>query len=196
MDQVSPLLMTSPPLATWEEYFKDFSKKSDEERMLMVYRLAAEKATDPSTQNGAVIYNPQTKTVVGIGANHFPLGVVESTERWERPLKYSFVEHAERSAIYYAAREGNKTAGGIMYCAWAACSDCSRAIIEARISELVTHYNPLNPERFGKPVSAQWRESVRIGMTMLAEAGVKVRLLENPMTDDLSIRFDGGQVKP
>ena len=39
----------------------------------------------------------------------------ELNDRWERPEKYSWVEHAERNAIYAAAREGVRLAGATMY---------------------------------------------------------------------------------
>lgn len=107
--------------------------------MKMAYQYGSEHATDPSTQNGCVLVRPDIQEVVSYGANHFPEGVESSDARWERPLKYAYVEHAERNAIYSAARRGIKTKGLHMYCYWAACADCARAIIQAGITRLVTH---------------------------------------------------------
>jgi deoxycytidylate deaminase len=100
-------------------------ERTDQERALyclkLAYEVAAEKSTDPSTQNGAVLVglpcSEWTHEVNDQGqleyvqrkpcrefiasANFFPQGVQESEERWTRPLKYKFVEHAERNVIYH-----------------------------------------------------------------------------------------------
>jgi dCMP deaminase len=132
------------------------------------YEAAAKSSTDPSTQNGAVLVTADGTFIVE--ANRFPNKVEETPERWTRPLKYSFVEHAERNAIYRAAREGLKTAGATLYCPWFACADCARAIIEARIVEVVGHLDEKDEE-----TNARWAETCKIGDQMLYEAGVRFR---------------------
>ncbi|MFX8778102.1 deaminase, partial [Acinetobacter baumannii] len=91
--------------------------------------------------------------------------------RWERPLKYQFVEHAERNSIFHAAREGSKLAGSTMYCPWYACADCARAIIQAGIKEVVGHQKcfDLTP--------GHWKESIANAFQMFEEAGVKTRTI-------------------
>ena len=115
------------------------SYDKDVEFMLEAYRWAEKFSTDPSTQNGAVLVSFdgwRDGQIVAWGANHFPQGVLESDERWQRPLKYSYVEHAERNAIFDAAARGVATAGLTMYVPWFACADCGRAIIQAGISNI------------------------------------------------------------
>ncbi|RDJ35344.1 MAG: CMP deaminase [Crenarchaeota archaeon] len=174
--------------------------ENDQEYLKHAYIVAAVASTDPSTQNGAILVNPNTGQIVADGANHFPEGVEEKSERWERPIKYSYVEHAERNCIFTAARNGVATEGLVMYCCWAACADCSRAIIQARISEVVTHYNPNPPsgERFGMPVHPQWKESIEVALGMMKEAGVKIRWIEDKLylDEELQIRFNGTLVTP
>ena len=162
------------------------------------YEVAYDFSTDPSTQNGAVLVDPTTGEGVMEGANHFPRGVAEKEERWQRPLKYSYVEHAERNVIFSAAAAGIRTKGMIMYCCWAACTDCARAIIQAGISEVVTHYDPNADERFGAPVSLQWKDSIAIALKMLDESGVKIRWLDEKLypNNDLKIRFNGVLISP
>lgn len=138
------------------------------------YELAT-NSPDPSTQNGSLlaIVNhdfpdggfalPETFSV-----NEFPRGVAYTPERWERPRKYSVIEHAERNCIYAAARHGIKTADLTMVVPWAACADCARAIIQAGISRLVTHKQAADRS----PQS--WIESITIAFEMLEEAGVEV----------------------
>ncbi len=107
------------------------------------------------------------------GANHFPDGVVDSPDRWERPIKYSFVEHAERMAIYNAAFNGIPTDGAKLYCPWFACADCARAIICAGIREVI------GLQSYYADKSAHWDESIKLANIMLDEAGVKRRYIDH-----------------
>ena len=45
--------------------------------------------------------------------NTFPKGVKSSKERLERPLKYFYIEHAERGAVYEAAKLGVSHHAGV-----------------------------------------------------------------------------------
>lgn len=146
------------------------------------YSVAIDFSTDPSTQNGAILV--EGGGYVAFGANHFPRGVQELPERWERPGKYQYVEHAERNCIYDAARYGVRTEGLIMYCPWFACTDCARAIIQAGIKEVVGHDTPLHDNP-----SQVWSDSIKVAYTMLDEAGVKMRHV--PGIIGLKIRFNG-----
>jgi dCMP deaminase len=161
------------------------TKENDIKYLKTAFENARDNGTDPSTQNGAVIVNADG-WIVGEGANHFPKGVVESYKRWERPLKYQFVEHAERNAIFNAAKDGRRLAGAVMYCPWYACADCSRAIIQAGISQVVGHQKcfDLTPDH--------WKDSIANAFLMFEEAGVKTRTI----SDDIGvvIRFNGEQV--
>lgn len=144
---------------------------------------AAALSPDPSTQNGALLATaagaPLWQTA---RCNDFPVGVKSTADRWERPVKYDYVEHAERSSIYAAARHGLATDGLIMYSPWAACKDCGRAIAVSGIAELVTL--PADPH-------AIWDESIGVAMTILQEAGVKVTFLEEPLGQVPVLRRNG-----
>jgi dCMP deaminase len=169
------------------------------------YEYAAEHSTDPSTQNGAIIVSKMmvgqrtapenvyiqqeflTDVIVGIGANHFPEGVEEKPERWERPAKYSWVEHAERNAVFDAAKKGFSTQGATMYVPWFACAECGRAIIQAGIEEVVGHDTPLHK------TNPNWKQSIEIADQMFREAGVKFRRIEGHF--GVTIRFNGQEVE-
>jgi dCMP deaminase len=86
------------------------SSERDIKHLRMAFENARDLGTDPSTQNGAVIVDSDD-WILGEGANFFPKGVKETEAHWEMPLKYAFVEHAERNAIYAAAREGHSLKG-------------------------------------------------------------------------------------
>lgn len=131
---------------------------------------AASHSPDPSTKNGAVLV--ARNGMVVRGCNDFPPRI---RPRTERPEKYTYIEHAERRVIYQAAREGVVTEGAVLYCLWYACPECARSIVCAGIREVVglLALDILTPER--------WRESVRVGKGILAEAGVRTRLFTEPI---------------
>lgn len=150
------------------------------------YRHAMFNATDPSTQNGAIIID-DNGSPLAIGANHLPRGVVDKPERWERPGKYQFVEHAERNCIYDAARKGVATEGKIMIVPWHSCADCARGIIQAGIKLVIGHQltNDLTPPH--------WKESITVAWKMLEEAKVEMKWYTGKVNlkDDIKIRFNG-----
>jgi dCMP deaminase len=141
----------------------------------------AAKSHDPHTQNGAVIAAPDAIALVA--SNQVPAGLWASPDRLTRPAKYDYIEHAERAAIYAAARAGYSTKGARMYCPWFACVDCARGIILAGIREVVGHIKPrsLTPDR--------WTESIVKAEAMLREAGVGIRWLNDRL--GVTILFDG-----
>jgi dCMP deaminase len=129
----------------------------------------ARQSSDPSTQNGAILVTPaygRDGFPIAQGYNTLPTGVRDQSDRWLSPAKYKFVEHAERNAIYEAARLGFATHGAVMFCPWAACSDCARAIIQAGIKVLVRCPSSMPAEH--------WAEDILLGDLMMTEAGVRI----------------------
>ena len=138
----------------WDEYF------------LTMCETVALKSKDESTKLGAVIVG-QDNEIRTTGYNSFPRGVDDNVPaRQERPLKYTWFEHAERNAIYLAARVGTPLLGCRIYCQWLPCPDCARAIISVGISEVIVPTFTV-PER--------WQGSMEISKQMLGEAHVFVR---------------------
>lgn len=109
-------------------------------RWIALADLVASWSPDQGTKCGAVIVDDDDKTVLATGYNGMPRGVeTDYDSRWVRPEKYKWVEHAERNAIYNAARSGGRTKGCTMYLNYApeCCADCVRAIIQSGIERLV-----------------------------------------------------------
>jgi dCMP deaminase len=158
---------------------------TDLDWLRLAFTNAAEHSHDPSTQNGAVLV-PRGPSYASPAANEFPINIFRTPERLTRPNKYRWIEHAERNAIYAAARMGTATAGATLYCCWFACPDCARGIIQAGIKEVVGHVLPrsLTPPR--------WEAEVAFGEAMLREAGVSMRWLAGDM--GVTILFDGQRV--
>ena len=137
------------------------------------FRLAmhvSEWSKDPSTKVGCVIVGPSNE-VRSIGFNGFPRGVNDADKsRYERPAKYQWTEHAERNAIYNAARVGIPLEHCRMYLPWFPCGDCARAIVQSGIEELVAIRPQLD--------HPQWGADFRIATVLLEEGGVNVRFVE------------------
>jgi dCMP deaminase len=161
---------------------------SDLDGIRRAYKAAELFSTDPNTQNGAILVS-KSGNVLGAEANHFPNNVAEKDERWERPLKYKYVEHAERGIILYAAKMGIATLGKTMYCPWYACTDCARAIIQAGIGQVVGHQTTIDntPDR--------WMGEIELALSMLTEAGVNYRFVKGEL-GDVEIRFNGEILRP
>lgn len=137
-------------------------------RYLEMARLVAGWSKDRSTKVGAVIVG-EAGQILSTGFNGFPRGVNDDVdERHERPAKYLYTEHAERNAIYNAARLGVQLLDSRMYVDWPPCSDCARGIIQAGIGEVVIGFAAgVVPER--------WDGNFAVSAEMLYEAGITIR---------------------
>lgn len=157
--------------------------RTDADLLRLAAVSAREFSDDPRTQNGAVL--ARRNEIVVWAANTSPT-VLWSKQRSQPPQKYTYIEHAERAAIYKAAMAGWATGGASLYCVWFACPDCARAIIAAGIYEVVGHAATRNatPER--------WLAAVLTGESMLREAGVSLRWLAEPL--GVKILFDGKEM--
>jgi dCMP deaminase len=139
---------------TWDQYFMELAD------------VAARRSKDQSTKLGAIVVGPDQE-IRATGYNSFPRKIRDNLpERQARPWKYKFVEHAERNAIYAAARVGTPLKGCTIYCAWPPCTDCARGIIQAGIIEIVVRTLEV-PDR--------WKEDMGAAMEMLLEARVSIR---------------------
>lgn len=150
----------------------------------------ASQSRDPSNQNGSTLVSA-TGEIIGTGNNNFAIGVEFTEARSEvRPDKYRYFEHAERSAIYQAARAGNKVYGSVMYVPWAACCDCARGIINAGVLTVVMHYSrmQMTPER--------WESSVDEALKMLVEGGVRLEYYEGPIEGAPDVFVNGERWNP
>lgn len=142
--------------------------KLTNEMLLGTAKWAGICSKDKHTKVGCLIM--RNEQVLSVAWNEFPRGVKDTEERRERPLKYKYTEHAERNAIYAAARAGEALRDATMYLPYYPCSDCARAIICSGIRELVCH----RPD-FECPT---WGQEFRIAGEMLHEAEVIVTFEE------------------
>src|SRR5204863_7102018 len=120
---------------------------------------------------------PGTLQILSMGYNGMPRNINENvSDRWTRPLKYKFVEHGERNAIYNAAQSGTPLKDSICVVSLCPCADCTRGIIQSGckmiitrdINECVTDY----PD-----IADRWKPEWDISLTMIREAGIKIMFL-------------------
>lgn len=121
---------------------------------------------DKSSKVGAIAVGPDNE-IRSVGYNGFPRGINDDIEeRYERPDKYLFTEHAERNCVYNAARMGTSLKDCTMYLQWFPCADCARAIIQSGITKIFATNPDLSHSR--------WGEHFRAAKQMLEEAGVEI----------------------
>jgi len=143
---------------SWDEYY------------LAICKAVAARSKDPNTQIGCVIAGPAHE-IRSTGYNSLPRGIRDDEpERLERPTKYLWMEHAERNAIYNAARCGTPLEGCTLYVEIMPCMDCGRALVQAGIREVV-----ISSERMQEYSSEYYNEHFGKVEVLFGEAGIKVR---------------------
>ena len=124
-------------MADWDSRFMDMAM------------LVGSWSKDRSTKVGCVVVGPVNE-VRAVGYNGFVRGLNDEDEtKHQRPAKYRWTEHAERNAIYHAARAGIPLSDCKMYLPWFPCMDCARAIVQSGIRELVAVKPNVADERWG-----------------------------------------------
>jgi len=146
-----------------------------DQRFLQEAEHIASWSKDKSTKVGCIITD-QENHIISTGYNGFPTGANDDIpERHERPEKYLYTEHAERNAIYTAARLGIRLKDAKLYLSngLCICIDCARAVIQSGISEV---YIPAPTK--ATEVGKRWFEENIKAVELLTECGVKINYHE------------------
>ena len=142
---------------SWDEYF------------MGIALLSCERSKDPNTKVGACIVD-ENKKVVSIGYNGMPSGCDESQLAWNKgeglDSKYLYVCHTEFNAILNT-RNGSALRGCTLYVTLFPCNECTKAIIQTGIKEVVYISNKYENTT-----------GVQASKRMLLLAGVKIRHYE------------------
>lgn len=147
--------------------------------------LVAMKSKDRSTHVGCVIVDDEN-IIKTLGYNGFPRGVDDTIEeRHDRPAKYLYTEHAERNAIYNA-RENLK--GCRAFVNFLPCADCTRALLQSGIAEIVVH------EDFAENYqSDKFDDSHAATVAMCRDKGIKITQYNGPIVTQIT-GFVGGKI--
>lgn len=140
-------------------------------KYLNIATAVASLSKDRSTKVGAVILGPDGEGGPW-GYNGAPRGCsADEDHRTEiRPEKYFWMEHAERNAIYTAARTGFRTVGATMVITHAPCMDCARAIVQAGIKKVIF---PVPSHELVE----RWGEQFTYSEQLFIECGIEVETL-------------------
>lgn len=149
---------------SWDEYF------------MGVALLSAKRSKDPNTQVGACIVNDKQK-IVGAGYNGLPIGCHDDEFPWSKEgdfldTKYPYVCHAELNAILNNI--GMDLKGCKIYTALFPCNECTKAIIQSGITEVVY----LSDKYDGTDAS-------KASKLMLDKAGVQYRKVNTSLSNIL-----------
>jgi dCMP deaminase len=125
------------------------------------------KSKDPNTQVACMILGPDGEPR-SWGYNGMPRGMDdENLERQARPEKYFWFEHAERNAIYNAARVGVSLKDCTIYCTMYPCMDCARGLVQVGIRRVVCPA----PSSGAEPI---WQAQVERVKQMFKELNIEV----------------------
>lgn len=123
---------------SWDEYFMGVAK------------LSALRSKDPNTKVGCCIVN-QKKKIVAVGYNGMPYGCKDNEFPWHvregklSETKYAYVVHAEMNAILNAT---TSLEGATLYVTLYPCNECTKAIIQTGIKEIVYEDNKYDGVEF------------------------------------------------
>ena len=124
----------------------------------------------PGRKIGAVIVD-EAHIVRSLGYNGLPRGLDDMRQdRRVRPAQWIWSEHAERNAIYNAARTGMAIEGFTIYSTRFSCMECARAIVQSGLKTLVAPHPEFDHVR--------WGEQFKLSFELLSEAGVLIRWVE------------------
>lgn len=146
--------------------------------------LSAKRSKDPNTQVGACIVNEKNK-IVGAGYNGLPIGCHDDEFPWSKQgdfleTKYPYVCHAELNAILNNI--GMDLKGCRIYTALFPCNECTKAIIQSGISEVVYLSDKYEST-----------DSARASKMMLDKAGVHYRRVVTGI-GEIRLSFDENEV--
>jgi dCMP deaminase len=134
-------------------------------RFLRIAEEVRSWSKDPGTTVGCVLV--KDRRILATGYNGFPATLSDSLDLYaDREYKLSVVVHAEKNALFNAAKNGANTESCTAYVTFPPCSQCAAALIQAGVKVVVCPNPAHSPER--------WRTNFRIASDILVESGVRI----------------------
>lgn len=108
-------------IVSWDDYF------------MQLVLLISKRSKDSNTQHGCLAV--KDRIVIATGFNSFPPGADDKNLPNTRldNKKYDFINHAEESMIFSAAKRGVALDGATLYCTGLPCHACTRKLISVGI---------------------------------------------------------------
>lgn len=126
---------------------------------------------DPDTKVGAVLVSGADIRQTTFGYNGPPPGIKDLPERFVRPAKYLFAQHAERNVLDNARFS---CTGATLATTMFPCVECTKSMVSKGVKRLIT---PRMPE----PLASgewSWRNDCPTSLLMLKEANVRVTWMD------------------
>ena len=144
------------------------------EKAIKYFKLARYQANlfskDPSKKVGSLFLSPGSLEIRTMGYNGMPRKIDETiSERWERPIKYAYVCHAEKNCIYNASRNGVCLENSICVVTYFPCTDCAKGLIQVGVSTIVTVAPDL--------IHPIWGPEQKFSMDLFNEVGIEIIIL-------------------
>jgi dCMP deaminase len=144
------------------------SSPSSIAELMGLAKKAARKSPNRVRKVGAVLAAADGTRIAR--CNDFPAGVRDLDERHEGDGRFVWMEHAERNAIFEAAKLGTATKAATLATTFFPCIDCARAIVQAGIARLCTPA----PDY----ADAVWGQSFLRSRVILEEGGVVMHFVD------------------
>ncbi len=142
----------------------------DIDALMDLARRTAPSSPNRVRQVGAAIMPADGRGPIA-ACNTFPSGVRDLDWRHEGDGRFVWMEHAERNAIFEAARTGRALQGAVMATNFFPCIDCARAIVQSGVATLASPEPALDD-----PV---WGASFPRSRAILEEGGIKLAFLKD-----------------
>lgn len=140
--------------------------------LLQVCKAVSELSKDPSTKVGCILVGPSGE-IRSMGYNGMPRGCNDTNSvRNQRPEKYFWYEHAERNALYNAARVGTPIDGSTAYVTMIPCMDCARGLIQSGVTCIIS-FLPIIDQ-----TQEVWKNQYSRFSELITELGVEVLLYD------------------
>jgi dCMP deaminase len=132
-------------------------------------RHVAKLSKDPSTQVGAVIFDPKRR-LVSAGYNGFARGVPDDPALlMDRDKKYKLILHAEKNAILFATAP---LEGCTLVVTHPCCAQCAALLVQAGIRHVLW---PTPDAAF----LARWYEDLKLTRLQFEAAGVEIKEIDS-----------------
>jgi len=110
----------------------------DNKRWMERARYVAESlSNNVAGRKTSVVFVNDDNIEILVDANRLSPSIAQLQERFWGPSRYNFVEHAERNAVYYAAKHGLSLKGTTAYLPWFPCVDCARCLALVGVKRMV-----------------------------------------------------------
>jgi dCMP deaminase len=162
------------------EWYNGYVDETKDLRWRSLLRKAYVKAwkdsNHDSTKVGAVLVDNDGNVLLEAN-NYFPIGVDKIKGAYEKPKRDFINNHAERAAVFEAARTGLKTSGLTMVMPWLPCLPCANSVIASGIETLVCHKQMVDKTR------DDWKPELIDALKLMSANNVKIIMYDGVIGD-------------